>query len=1028
MKNFLTTICFSALVFGLPDLNAQEAEIGVLTGEDLINGYINFPDLEIDGQNGGLRFTHSVAAPPGDIFYVGYRENLDEGGISTSATVVILSVDQQGQINTQFGQNGVSEIDLDGARVFLPAGVLIANDGYITIGAQIGFALAEDEPRGFASGGVIKVDKTNGAPVSTFGDNGIALITSEQFYNESQDRNDGNNSWRLVDDGPGGKLYLASTVARSYLARMNFNGAMDTSFFTDGVFSFPYYGDLDNARVLGITDSSDSGQEPVVGLTASHDGDSFYSFIKLNPTSSTYDPFGPGGSQPPSPGSYRDTDFGVDGEKRVNFNESDTSPAGEYLDQATTSVALDAGGYLFWNPYPGTSNAIPIYRVDGNGSIDENFGTDPLPNSGNTTGTKGVLYLDEETTPDLTEYDSPEIFVRDTFPDGSVDFFVLYSKFNGHYRRFAKFTNGTPDASLGSDGELSAIGVDVFDACANNSSEVGELQAVNFYAETFSFLTLKVDERDENFQTLASSYGQISVGEVFYNGDGPDRTNLCGPSSSSGGGGGGGEPPSFEQVPGLALAVNASGGSVTVTVTGIDARMNDGAMYIGPPTDGPTANCTFDPDTARPVAPQPGCRDLDYNGNSVNFCADPSTVPPGFTCSEVPSDGQAELVLTQLAYREYDGTSQEVTSSDCGGPCPPRTEYNYDIIYEPFDPTVTYRARSFFNFYDPSTSTFLEQRAEDVDFQVSGSGSSGGGSEDPSAPDADSDGVPDAEDDFPNDPTETVDTDGDGVGANADPDDNDASFTGNPMVIAASDYSAVQVEVGEGQVLINGSPVTATTTSVAVVVGAVPDGGPSPEQVVELQNYADQVKAKVDAALAAGASSPITVVDTDAGASIRGLIAGEDVPIENIAIIEVTDPRLLVLVTGKTSDGELATITDGGVIEFGLGGRIVVLASGMTPRDSGEIVLFSEPVQLGVFEVDGRGVVQTEAIIPADIPVGDHTLVVAAPNLFSSLGFRVVANASAQSDATPVPSLPLGFVWLLSLVVAYAGSRKLMSR
>jgi photosystem II stability/assembly factor-like uncharacterized protein len=47
-----------------------------------------------------------------------------------------------------------------------------------------------------------------------------------------------------------------------------------------------------------------------------------------------------------------------------------------------------------------------------------------------------------------------------------------------------------------------------------------------------------------------------------------------------------------------------------------------------------------------------------------------------------------------------------------------------------------------------------------------------GGDGIPPNPDSDGDGVPDAEDAFPNDPTETVDTDGDGIGNNADPDDD----------------------------------------------------------------------------------------------------------------------------------------------------------------------------------------------------------------------------------------------------------------
>lgn len=53
---------------------------------------------------------------------------------------------------------------------------------------------------------------------------------------------------------------------------------------------------------------------------------------------------------------------------------------------------------------------------------------------------------------------------------------------------------------------------------------------------------------------------------------------------------------------------------------------------------------------------------------------------------------------------------------------------------------------------------------------VSGIFSGGGGGGD--GPDSDNDGVPDSEDDFPNDPNETVDTDGDGDGDNSDTDDD----------------------------------------------------------------------------------------------------------------------------------------------------------------------------------------------------------------------------------------------------------------
>ena len=987
MKNFSCFICSAALTLFSASTFAQ---IGADTtfGD---NGYFtNGGQLDSVFENA---YVVSDPFPFGD---GGVLIPLVDGSVDSpfpGPSLKLVRLNEEGSLSPSFGTEGVVEIAPPGGSNYMQFKDAIPVPDNWGTGWYVLFTLNFTDgnaPVNYSNGGIVKIS-SDGSIATQWADNGFLYWEGGNDFQQ----------WSKLHINPvTNKLYVFGQQNISEIVRFTGAGQVDTTFFENGIFKFSAYDDFNDARIVAATVNEDDSEGYFIFSGVEENGCSYpcdarVSILKMDLDSTTYQ-VNQGGSQAPDRATFLDTTFGTEGEIVLNPNQpADGEP--DNWDRFVRAFPFDDGSnaLVFGSTthYSDTVETARIYRFDADFVQDPNYGF------GDANGRADLDYAAEK-----------------VFATSSDELYVFTNRFNGHYGTISKLT-----ASGGLDSNFDGDGYQDFSACQDNYSEVGNVQQIWSPADGVFYMLVAKENNAEDDE--GNFYIEIDYGIVkLIDGGDPD---VCGPEQSSGGGGGGGGG-GVEQVPGLALAVNASGGSVTVTVTGIDARMDDGAMYmyIAPLTDGPTAGCTYDPDTG-PVAPQPGCRDLGYNG--VNFCSiTPPDTPPEFTCSEVPSDGQAELVLTQLAYREYDGTSQEVTPPGCDS-CPPYVEYNYETVYEPFDPTVTYRAGSFFNFYDPSNSTFFEQRAG-VDFQVSGSGSSGGGSEDPSAPDADSDGVPDAEDDFPNDPTETVDTDGDGVGANADPDDNDASFTGSPVVIAASDYSAVQVAVGEGQVLINGSPVTATTTSVAVVVGAVPNGGPSPEQVVELQNYADQVKAKVDAALEAGASSPITVVDTDAGASIRGLIAGEDVPIENIAIIEVTDPRLLVLVTGKTSDGELATITDGGVIEFGLGGRIVVLASGMTPGDSGEIVLFSEPDQLGVFEVDGRGVVQTEAIIPADIPVGDHTLVVAAPNLFSSLGFRVVANASAQSDATPVPSLPLGFVWLLSLVVAYAGSRKLMSR
>lgn len=63
-------------------------------------------------------------------------------------------------------------------------------------------------------------------------------------------------------------------------------------------------------------------------------------------------------------------------------------------------------------------------------------------------------------------------------------------------------------------------------------------------------------------------------------------------------------------------------------------------------------------------------------------------------------------------------------------------------------------------------------------------------------PDIDGDGVPNADDAFPTDPTETTDSDGDGIGDNADPYDH--SDTGPTIVIRGCDTGAPNHNFGGG--------------------------------------------------------------------------------------------------------------------------------------------------------------------------------------------------------------------------------------
>jgi hypothetical protein len=81
--------------------------------------------------------------------------------------------------------------------------------------------------------------------------------------------------------------------------------------------------------------------------------------------------------------------------------------------------------------------------------------------------------------------------------------------------------------------------------------------------------------------------------------------------------------------------------------------------------------------------------------------------------------------------------------------------------------------------------TVGSQQAADAHFANHGDGAPGFGYTATCEPDADSDGVADADDAFPNDPNESVDTDGDGVGDNSD------AFPEDPTESADSDGDGI---------------------------------------------------------------------------------------------------------------------------------------------------------------------------------------------------------------------------------------------
>jgi hypothetical protein len=100
---------------------------------------------------------------------------------------------------------------------------------------------------------------------------------------------------------------------------------------------------------------------------------------------------------------------------------------------------------------------------------------------------------------------------------------------------------------------------------------------------------------------------------------------------------------------------------------------------------------------------------------------------------------------------------------------------------------------------------------------------------------------------------------------------------------------------------------------------------------------------------------------------------------------------------------------DAGDAVFTPGERMTVTVSGLNPGQEINGTLFSVPVNLGTFAANSAGVAAFSAVIPANTPVGAHTLVISSVGLQPiNLAVTVVAagSATAASSTSALSAIP----------------------
>ena len=221
--------------------------------------------------------------------------------------------------------------------------------------------------------------------------------------------------------------------------------------------------------------------------------------------------------------------------------------------------------------------------------------------------------------------------------------------------------------------------------------------------------------------------------------------------------------------------------------------------------------------------------------------------------------------------------------------------------------------------------------------------------------------------------------------------------------------------------MIGGVLVEVTLIQVSTDLREVPVAERTIEQVRELRSVASSLVSQVQALIGGNGSSPISWRETPRGAVIVGLvtdpITGEkiDIPVEYVVLIR--GGGLLLMVAG--SDGsEPARIGPDGVLEISQGGVVSVLAYGLQPGVTGEVVVMSKPRLLSQFAVSDDGGASAHATLPLNLEIGEHTVVVTVGGEAAALGFRIVNDESEIGLPTTGFESELVVNWSLALVVA----------
>ena len=196
---------------------------------------------------------------------------------------------------------------------------------------------------------------------------------------------------------------------------------------------------------------------------------------------------------------------------------------------------------------------------------------------------------------------------------------------------------------------------------------------------------------------------------------------------------------------------------------------------------------------------------------------------------------------------------------------------------------------------------------------------------------------------------------------------NDRGGCGCYEWVASPTAPAVGMEY-QGSGVFSWPTTTTTSTTTTTVAGATTTVAGATTTVASSDPREDETSTN--------ARTPIPVSPGSAQVDVAGA---------KVSVVETVDPDAGVAtvtaggvsasISGEQSEAS-STTEDNNSLTFDAGDSVAIKVSGFAPDSDADVVIYSEPRQLGKLTVDSQGNISGEIQIPKDLESGNHSLVI----------------------------------------------------